>query len=216
MYYGYDPKYGVLNKNVFAHPIYQFSMKLPETWRADISFNSLSAISKDNNSFLYQEIDTTNKSIDSMLYAVRNKFNNVGYIIDTFLLNGLKVYSIKNKLAVSEMFYTIYFIQLPNQKEKIKVICGYKYLPIATDLMEALKSYKKMDANDLSTYFYRDIHLVDIDKEAPLSTFIAPYQLSSSEDDLVYIINRLDEKPIKPTNDVKIKVIQKTPLSKFK
>jgi predicted Zn-dependent protease len=216
MYYGYDPKYGVLNKNNFAHPIYNIAMTLPSTWRADISFNSLSAISKDNNSFLYQEIDTSNKSIDSMLYAVRNKFNNSGYIIDSFSLNGLKVYSIKNKMAISELFYTIYFIQLPNRKEKIKVIAGYKMLPISNELLETLKSYRVMNDSERSTYFYRDIHLVDIDKNQSLATYIAPYQLSSSEDDLVYILNRVDDQPIQPTTEVKLKIIRKTTLQNFK
>jgi hypothetical protein len=131
-------------------------------------------------------------------------------------LNGLKVYSIKNKMAISELFYTIYFIQLPNRKEKIKVIAGYKMLPISNELLETLKSYRVMNDSERLTYFYRDIHLVDIDKKQSLATYIAPYQLSSSEDDLVYILNRVDDQPIQPTTEVKLKIIRKTTLQNFK
>jgi len=213
--YGQDPKYGILQSNLYTHPILHYQIQLPKDWLADVANDKVVSISKDKKQCISLSCDTTSKSIETLVQQARAKINST-YIVttDTSSINGLKAIRLSVYIPSKSKNCEMIWIQLPNKKCVVKAV-GLSDAGLNNkDVLTCFNSTKAITKEDLGNIYYKTIALkMQVDNQK-----IADYAATTdtTEIQVLSLLNNVSPESVVKNEGKYVKTFNHIPLVLYK
>lgn len=213
--YGQDPKYGIVQSNLYTHPVLQYQIQLPEDWLADVANDKVVSISKDKKHCISLSCDTTSKSIETLAQQARAKINSsYNVTTDTSSINGLKAIRLSVYIASKSKNCEMIWIQLPNKKCVVKAVGLYDAGLDNKDVLTCFHSTKAITKDYLVNIYYKTIALKkEVDNQK-----IADYAATSdtTEITVLSLLNNVRAEDIIKNEGKFVKTFNHIPLVLYK
>lgn len=215
--YGLNPTYGIVLKDLYVNPLFNFQMTIPEKWEADITLNTVASVSKDKKSMSVFQYDTSSKSICEMMHKVKSNIKTMKITsVDSNAINGLKAYRLVVLATQGNLTYDMVWIQLSGKNSYVHISAVYPTGVSNKDVLDCINSFKEIQQADITNMYYSTIELKKVESGKAMELYVPNYTTDTSEVQLMAIFNNTDaEKPI-DTSSAYVKVIHKIPLLFYK
>lgn len=212
--YGDDPQYGLFkDSTLFIHPVLNFQLHLPGSWKKQITTNTLTTLSKDKKSTIVLTSDTSSLSIAELMQNSAKKIKRTDITnIDSSNINGLKAYKISVWEHSSNAHYDLVWVQLPETNKHIFITGVYNSKTEKKSVEETIASLKTTSSKDYETLVVNSIELKKIEpSKKKMEEYASDYK------DLA-VLNILNNVPVGnniETSQKYMKTIKQTPLLEY-